>query len=163
MLLRPSLLESSAFLGVLLLGLMVPGIARSNPGLCIAGETYGEWDLPSGPGDTGQVNGVLVVDPDEPLYYLEATLTEGPPPMEFRLGQMDGLLTDSSGTPVYGVEGAWRTIPRSDTQGTWHAVIYQLDTGEPVGKMRGVFNQPPGKEGEYQGKWIICEHPADHS
>jgi hypothetical protein len=159
MLARPSLLKLSAFFGVLLLGLLVPGSARSNPGLCIAGETYGEWDLPSGAGDTGQVNGVLVVDPEEPLFYLEATLTEGPPPMEFRLGQITGMLTDSSGTPVYGVEGGWRTIPRSDTEGMWRAVIYQLDTGEPVGKMHGTFTQPLGKDGEYQGEWVICDHP----
>ena len=51
--------------------------------------TYGAWDLPPGPGQTGQASGVLVVDQSgEPLFSLDATLTEGPPPMEFRLGEI---------------------------------------------------------------------------
>jgi hypothetical protein len=149
------------FLGTLLLGLVFPGPARSaEPLLCIGGDTYGAWNLPSGPGQTGQANGVLVVDHSgEPLYSLDASLTEGPPPMEFRLGEIDGILADSSGTPQYGIAGSWRTIPRSDNIGTWQATIYDLETGEAVGMIEAKFISRPGGDGIYGGQWVICELP----
>jgi hypothetical protein len=157
---RLSLLRSIAFLGVLLLGVSLPGVARSMLRLCIAGTTSGDWELPAGTGETGQATGVLVVDQSEdPLFYLDATLTEGPPPMEFRIGQIDGILTDSAGTPLYTVAGVWRTVPRDYTRGVWHAAIYDLDTGERAGRMRGTFTQPPGQQGQYDGEWVLCEYP----
>ena len=158
---RQPFLRVSVFVGCLLVGLVLPGLALSaEPDLCIGGETYGAWDLPPGPGQTGQASGVLVIDEsDEPLFNLDATLREGPPPMEFRLGDIDGVLTDASGTPVYGIAGAWRTVPRDDFNGGWQATIYRLDTGEAVGMIEAKFTSEPGEEGTYTGQWVICEHP----
>jgi hypothetical protein len=155
------ILRVSVFLGALLVGLVFPGPARSGELLlCIGGDTYGTWQLPPGPDQTGQALGVLVVDhSSEPLYNLDASLTEGPPPMEFRLGEIDGILADSSGTPVYGVAGSWRTVPHDDTHGAWHATIYDLDTGEAVGTIEADFTSEPGGEGKYAGQWEICEYP----
>jgi hypothetical protein len=158
---RQAFLRGSLFLGALLLGLVFPGPARSaEPPLCIGGDTYGTWDLPPGPGQAGQAQGVLVVDQsDEPLYRLDASLTEGPPPMEFRLGEIDGILADSSGTPLYGIAGSWRTVPRDDTHGGWQAAIYDLDTGDAVGMIEAEFTSKPGADGKYAGRWVICEYP----
>jgi hypothetical protein len=158
---RQPFLRVSVFLGALLVGPVVPGPGRSaEPLLCIGGDTYGTWALPPGPGQTGQAHGVLVVDgSDEPLYTLDATLTEGPPPMEFRLGEVDGTLADSSGTPLYGIAGSWKTVPHDDSHGTWQATIYDLDTGETVGMIEADFTIKPGGEGTYAGQWVICEYP----
>jgi hypothetical protein len=158
---RQAFLRVSIFLGALLVALVFPGRATSAaPDLCIGGDTHGVWALPPGSGQTGQASGVLVVQQsDEPLFSLEATLTEGPPPMEFRLGEVDGILADSSGTPAYGIAGAWRTDPRDDTHGEWQATIYRLDTGETVGMIEAEFTREPGEEGTYVGQWVICEHP----
>jgi hypothetical protein len=79
--------------------------------------------------------------------------------MEFRIGRIDGILTDSSGNPLYSVAGVWRTAARDYTQGVWHAAIYDLDTGEQVGGMQGTFTQPPDQQGQYEGEWVLCEHP----
>jgi hypothetical protein len=146
--------------GMLLLGLLFPGFASSGLALCIGGATYGTWDLPAEPGQLGQVSGVLLIDQTgEPLFSLDAELTEGPRPMEFRLGEVDGILADSSGTPVYGITGVWRTFPRDDANGQWQATIYRLDTGEAVGMIAAEFASEPGQEGTYTGQWVICEHP----
>jgi hypothetical protein len=158
---REPFLRVSVFLGALLLGLIFPGPARSaEPLLCIGGDTYGTWELPPGPGQTGQALGVLVVDHfGDPLYNLDASLTEGPPAMEFRLGEIAGILADSSGTSLYGIAGSWRTFPRSDNLGAWQATIYDLDTGEAVGMIEADFTSEPSGEGKYAGQWVICEYP----
>jgi hypothetical protein len=158
---RQPFLSVSVVLGALLLALVIPGSARSDePLLCIGGNTAGAWALPIGPGQTGQARGGLVVDQSgKPLYGLHATLTEGVPAMEFRYGDIDGILADSSGTPFYGVAGSWRTVPHSDTDGTWQATIYDLDTGEAVGMIEAEFTSKPGGEGKYAGQWVICEYP----
>jgi hypothetical protein len=158
---RQPFLRVAVFLGALLLALAFPDPGRSaDPLLCIGGDTYGSWQLPNGPDQPGQAHGVLVVDQSgEPLYSLDASLTEGPPPMEFRLGELDGILADSSGTPVYGIAGSWRTVPRDDIHGTWQATIYDLDTGESVGMIDAQFTNDPGGDGTYAGQWVICEHP----
>jgi hypothetical protein len=158
---RRSSFRISVFLGMLLLGLVFPGLARSvDPDLCIGGDTYGAWDLPSEPGEPGQASGVLVVDQSgKPLFSLDAELTEKAHPMEFRLGDMDGILADSSGTPLYGIAGTWRTFPRDDANGRWQATIYRLDTAEPVGMITAEFASEPGQEGMYAGQWVICELP----
>jgi hypothetical protein len=158
---RQPFLTVSVFFGALLLGLVFPGPARpAEPLLCIGGDTYGAWELPPGPGQPGQAHGVLVVDQSgEPLYSLYASLTEGPWPMEFRLGETNGTLADSSGTPLYGIAGNWRTVPRDDTQGEWQATIYDLDTGETVGIIEAEFSSEPSGEGTYVGQWVVCERP----
>jgi hypothetical protein len=158
---RQPFLRASVYLGALLLGLEFLGPARSaEPLLYIGGDTYGTWELPAGPGQTGEADRVLVVDQSgEPLYGLDASLTEGPPPMEFRLGEIAGILADSSGTPLYGITGSWRTVPRDDTHGAWQATIYDLDTGETVGMIEAAFTYEPGGDGKYAGQWVICEYP----
>jgi hypothetical protein len=158
---RQPIVRVSVFLGALLLGLVFPCPARSGePLLCIGGDTYGTWELPPGPGQTGQAHGVLVVDQSgEPLYSLDASLTEGPAPMEFRLGEIGGILADSSGTAVYAIAGSWRTVPRSDNLGKWQATIYDFDTGDVVGMIEADFTNEPGGEGKYAGQWVICEYP----
>jgi hypothetical protein len=157
---RQAFVRVSVFLEALLLGLVFLGSARSGePLLCIGGDTYGTWELPAGPGQTGQAVGVLVVDHfGDPLYNLDASLTEGPPPMEFRLGEIAGILADSSGTALYAIAGSWRTVPRSDSIGEWQATIYDLDTGEAVGMIEAEFTNEPGGDGKYAGQWVICEY-----
>jgi hypothetical protein len=155
-----SSLRGSVFLGTFLLWLVFPGLASSGLALCIGGDTYGTWDFPAEPGQPGQVSGVLVIDQSgEPLFSLDAELTERTHPMEFRLGEIDGILADSSGTPVYGIAGAWRTFARDDANGGWQATIYRLDTGEAVGMIAAEFGSEPGQEGTYSGQWVICERP----
>jgi hypothetical protein len=79
--------------------------------------------------------------------------------MEFRLGQIDGILADSSGTPLYAIAGSWRTVPHDDIHGAWQAMIYDLDTGEAVGMIEAEFTSQLGGGGKYAGQWVICEYP----
>jgi hypothetical protein len=123
----------------------------------------GMWELPLAPGAVGSLDGVLY-DPSGPvlLYHFAATLNDVPTPcLSCIEGTVAGTLDDGIGPgPDYIVQGSYKGLFLNGT-GTFKATIYKTigPAFIPVGRMHGVFDDPPGipGPGDFKCRWAICD------
>ena len=126
---------------------------------CQEGTVEGDWDLPSGI-TAGFVEGKLVDNATGMgVYKMTGSLTATPSPcLACIQGVIYGYLDDGFGpAPDYIVKGAYNGAALTG-DGSWWAYIYEPTGAGPVGKMAGVFSDPPfpAGVGAYKGEWVIC-------
>ncbi|QDU64987.1 hypothetical protein [Engelhardtia mirabilis] len=126
---------------------------------CQEGWTKGAWDLPAGAG-SGFAEGKLVSNlTGNTVYKMECKLIATPSPcLSCIQGTMYGYLDDGFGpSPDYLVKGSYSGTWLNG-QGTFGAYVYELNGAGPVGKIGGVFADPPFPVaiGEYKGEWVVC-------
>jgi hypothetical protein len=126
------------------------------------GVGQGMWALPLSSSGTGSLDGILYTSGPSFAYHFTATLTDEPTPcLSCIEGSIHGTLDDGIGVgPDYLVHGHYDGAFLSG-QGTFTAKIFPA-TGpavSPVGRMRGVFDDPPGNTtpGTFKCRWAICD------
>jgi hypothetical protein len=136
-------------------------VASAAPDEVIKGGAKGQWDLPTGPKDTGYAaGGLFVANTSKPILLLKAELTqESKPGTAHRFGKVKGVLFEPDGTkPAYLVAGIWQG-PGSAKEGQFEAKILDPETHEQVGKMNGKYVDPEpfkqGGDGQFKGLFAL--------
>lgn len=121
----------------------------------------GNWDLPTASAGQGTIDGIFFI-PNVPNFsmHFTGTLTDIPGPCLSCIGgTLQGTLDDGIGPgPDYIVDGAYHGSWFSG-KGNWTASIYAANSPQttPVGRVRGVFDDPPpnGGPGTFACRWVI--------
>jgi hypothetical protein len=158
------LLFSSSVALCAALGLASYAISAGVGAACRDGTARGDWDLPTSGQSNGFIYGSLYLNNstgpvNSPVYTIFGTLTDAPSPcLSCIEGSIDAYLDDGFGpAPDYIVRGAYSGLWFTG-RGSFSAEIYTPTGAGPVGRISGVFSDPPTNDqiGEFKAEWAIC-------